>query len=42
MIFKEFQVVTQTGPAHTPEIKISKKYWTSFPEILDEVSRICQ
>jgi len=21
------------GPAHTPEIKISKKYWTSCPEI---------
>ena len=24
---------TKIGPAHAPEIEISKKYWMSFPEI---------
>ena len=24
---------SEIGPAHTPEIEISKKYWTSFAEI---------
>jgi len=23
----------EIGPAHAPEIEISKKYWMSFPEI---------
>ena len=40
MRFKELWGVTQIwtsfpeiGPAHAPEIEISKKYWMSFPTI---------